>query len=64
MSRGAASWLAWSIAALCIVLFVTSVALYALLREAGEIALSGSTGSVVDGLLISVPFLAFPSSVP
>jgi hypothetical protein len=60
MSRGAASWLAWSIAALCIVLFVTSVALYALLREAGEIALSGSTGSVVDGLLISVPFLAFP----
>jgi hypothetical protein len=57
MSHRAASWLAWALAALCVVMFVASVALYVLARSSQE---APSTGGALSDLLIFVTFLAFP----
>jgi hypothetical protein len=59
MSTRAASWLAWSLAALCVAMFVASVALYLLARSA-PVPSSWGASQTVSGMLIFMPFLAFP----
>ena len=61
MSTRAASWLAWSLAALSMVMFLASVAFFVLTRAAQAEAPSSlvTSRSIID-LLVSVPFLAFP----
>src|SRR3712207_2503417 len=61
MSARAASWLAWSLAALSMVMFLGSVAFFVLTRAAQAEASSSlvTSRSIID-LLVSVPFLAFP----
>jgi hypothetical protein len=57
MSTRTASWLAWSLAALCVAMFLASVVLYVLAHSSQE---PTSTGSTLSELLIYFPFLAFP----
>jgi hypothetical protein len=57
MSRRAATWLAWSLAGLCLVLAVATVVLSVLPRPAREEA---SSWNSAGDLLIFVAFLAFP----
>jgi hypothetical protein len=59
MSARTAAWLAWSLAALSVAMFVTSVALYVLARSA-PVPSSWGANLTVSGLLVFVPFLAFP----
>jgi hypothetical protein len=59
MSTRAASWLAWSLAALCVAMFVASVALYLLARSA-PVPSSWGASQTVSGMLLFMPFLAFP----
>jgi hypothetical protein len=61
MRPRAASWLAWSLAAISMVIFLGSVALFVLARAAQAEAPNslGASRTVID-LLVSVPFLAFP----
>jgi len=61
MSSRAAAWLAWSLAALSMVIFLVSIAFIVLVRAAQAEAPGGlaTSRSFVD-LLVSVPFLAFP----
>jgi MFS family permease len=54
-----ASWLAWSLAALSVAMFLASLPLYILARAA-QVPSSWSTSLTVSGLLTFVPFLAFP----
>ena len=59
-SARSASWLAWSLAGLSLVMFVASIALYLLARSAAQVSSgSGSDRNFVD-LLVSLPVLAFP----
>src|SRR5919112_6136238 len=58
-TRGAASWLAWSLAGLTLAMFVASVVLYVLVRSAHVPSNWGADLSV-GGLLGFMPFLAFP----
>jgi hypothetical protein len=60
-SARAAAWLAWTLAALAMVMFLASVAFFVLFRVAQAEAPSSliTSRSTID-LLISVPFLAFP----
>ena len=59
-SARSASWLAWSLAGLSLVMFVASIALYLLARSAAQVQSgSGSDRNFVD-LLVSLPVLAFP----
>lgn len=60
MSTHVASWLAWSLAALSVAMFLAIIALYALLRSAPQVPGSLSTRLTLMDLLIGVPFLAFP----
>ena len=57
MRTRAASWLAWSLAGLCVAMFVASVVVYVLARSSQE---APTTGGALSNLLIYVPFLAFP----
>jgi hypothetical protein len=59
MRPRAASWLAWSLAALSMVMFLASVALFVLARAAHDPSSLVASRPVID-LLVSVPFLAFP----
>ena len=59
MSTRTATWLAWSLAALCVAMFVASLALYVLARSAQVPDSLGASRTVIDQL-VSVPFLAFP----
>jgi hypothetical protein len=59
MSARTAAWLAWSLAALSVAMFVASVALYVLARAA-PVPSSWGANLTVSGLLVFVPFLAFP----
>jgi hypothetical protein len=59
MKRRTASWLAWSLAALSVAIFVASAALYVLARSA-PVASSFGVDLSVGALLVFVPFLAFP----
>ena len=60
VSTRSAFWLAWSLAVLCVAMFLASVALWFLLVR--SVQLSGSLGAdlTVAGLLLYLPFLAFP----
>jgi hypothetical protein len=59
MSTRAASWLAWSLAAFSVALFVADVALYALARSA-HVPISLGTRLTLIDLLVGVPVLTFP----
>ena len=61
MSTRIASWLAWSLAALSVSMFLASIALWVLARAVQAEAPSslGASRPIID-LLVSVPFLAFP----
>jgi hypothetical protein len=59
MSSRAASWLAWSLAGLSVAMFLASVALHVLARSA-PVPSSWGTSQNLSGLLLIVPFLAFP----
>ena len=59
ISPRAASWLAWSLAALCVAMFVASGALYVLARSAHVPSSWGASRTVIDALT-SVSVLAFP----
>jgi hypothetical protein len=59
MSAGATSWQAWSLAGLCVAVFVPLVALYVLARSAQSPGNWLTVGTVSD-MLGFVPFLAFP----
>jgi hypothetical protein len=59
MSTRATSWLAWSLAALCVVLFLAAIALHIatlLVRSPS----SWGTGGISTPLWAIVPFLPFP----
>src|SRR5919112_1009 len=60
VSTRSAFWLAWSLAVLCVAMFLASVALWFLLVR--SVQLSGSLGAdlTVVVLLLYLPFLAFP----
>ena len=59
MSRRAAAWLAWSLAALCVAVFVGSVPLFVLARSA-HVPSSWNADLTAVGLLGSGLFLVFP----
>src|SRR5215211_2968699 len=59
MSARGASWLAWSLAGLCVVMFVAGGALYVLARRAQSPG-NWVTVATVSDMLGFVPFLAFP----
>jgi hypothetical protein len=59
MSPRAASWLAWSLAALSVAMFVVSIVLFVLARSAQVPSSLGASRTVID-LLVFAPFLAFP----
>ena len=63
MSNRTSSWLAWSLAGLCVAMYLASVALSVSSLYAGPATQPSSdwgTGRVFVGLLLFVPFLAFP----
>src|SRR5829696_3561056 len=63
MSARAASWLAWSLAALSVAMFLISVALTVSSLYAGPVMQAPSdwgTSGLLSGLFIFLPFLAFP----
>src|SRR5215210_6533250 len=57
MSTRTASWLAWSLAGLCVAMFLASIVLHLLAHSSRE---ATSTGDTLSKLLIFVSFLAFP----
>jgi hypothetical protein len=57
MGTRTASWLAWSLAGLCVAMFLASVVLHVLAYSSQE---PTSTGDTLSELLIFVSFLAFP----
>ena len=59
MSNRTASWLAWSLAALCVAVFVSSVPLFVLARSA-EVPSSWNADLTTGSLLGSGLFLVFP----
>ena len=59
MSLRTAAWLAWSLAGLSVAMFVASVALSLPARSA-PVPSSWGTSQNLSGLLLIVPFLAFP----
>jgi hypothetical protein len=62
MSTRTASWLAWSLAALSVVMFLASVPFFVLTQAAAQAEAPSSlvtSRSIID-LLTNVPFLAFP----
>jgi hypothetical protein len=59
MSPRAGSWLAWSLAAFSVAMFLATVPLFVLARSAPVPNGSSASRSLVD-LLVSVPILAFP----
>ena len=58
------SWLAWSLAGLSLTMFVAGVALTFLSLSGAPDTRPSSTWGSVGGLLVFVPFLAFPRWVP
>ena len=59
MRARAASWLAWSLAALCVAMVVALGAQYVLIRSSQMPSSLGTRLTLID-LLVGVPFLAFP----
>src|SRR5215218_8537162 len=60
MRSRSASWLAWSLAGLSVAMFVAGVALTILSLSGAPDTRPSSTWGTVGGLLVFVPFLAFP----
>ena len=60
MSIRVASWLAWSLAALSLAMFLASAALHVLSLSVAPDTQPTSTWDIVGELLVLVPFLAFP----
>jgi hypothetical protein len=60
MASRATAWLAWSLAALCVAMFVVGVTLTLLSLSGAPNTRPTSTWDTVSGLLVFVPFLAFP----
>jgi hypothetical protein len=63
MSLRAAAWLAWSLAALSVAMFLVGVVLTIMSLYAGPATRPPSTwgtGGLISGLVIFLPFLAFP----
>ena len=58
MRTRTASWLAWSLAGLCVAMFLASIVLHVLARSSRE---ATSTGDTLTELLIFFSFLAFPT---
>ena len=59
MSRRAASWLAWSLGGLCVVLYLLSIPMFLLARSA-HVPSSWRTDLTLGGLLGGASFLIFP----
>jgi hypothetical protein len=59
MNSRAASWLAWSLAGLSVAMFLASIPLL-VLAQAAHVPGSWGANLTVGGLVVSVPFLAFP----
>ena len=57
MSTRASAWLAWSLAGLCVAMFLASIVLHVLAHYLQE---PTSTGDTLSELLIFLSFLAFP----
>jgi hypothetical protein len=57
MSTRTASWLAWSLAGLCVAMFLASVVLHVLAHSSQD---APSAGDTLSELLIFLSFLAFP----
>ncbi|MDQ3862500.1 MAG: hypothetical protein M3317_03180, partial [Actinomycetota bacterium] len=57
MSHRTASWPAWSLAGLCVAMFLASIVLHVLAHSSRE---PTSTGDTISELLIFLSFLAFP----
>jgi len=60
VSQRTVAWLAWSLAALCVLVFLASVALYVLVRSAQGGPSAAGDLSPVRLVVLDVPFLAFP----
>jgi hypothetical protein len=60
MSRRVAFWLAWSLATLSLVSFVTAVALYIILPRSVQPPITWGTGGLSIVFVFMLPFLAFP----
>src|SRR3712207_3102999 len=60
MSKRTATWLAWALGALWLALFAAHIALSILTRSAQPPSTWGTSG-LVSTLLLSMPFLAFPT---
>jgi hypothetical protein len=60
MSSRAAAWLAWSLAALSLVMFVANVALYIILPRSVQPPITWGTGGLSIVFVFMLPFLAFP----
>ena len=60
MSTRIAAWLAWSLAGLSLAMFVAGVTLTLLSLSGAPDTRPSSTWDTVGGLLVFVPFLAFP----
>ena len=59
MNRRTASWLAWSLATLSLIMFAVSVALYLATLPVHPTS-SWGTGGISAVLYVYLPFLAFP----
>jgi hypothetical protein len=59
VSTRAAARLAWSLATFSMAMFSVSIALFVLARSA-QVPSSWSSSLTASGMLVSVPFLAFP----
>jgi len=60
MSTRAATWLAWSLATLALVMFVANVALYIILPRSVQPSITWGTGGLSIVFVFMLPFLAFP----
>ena len=60
LGRRAASWLAWSLATLSLVMFVANVTLYVILPRSAQPPITWGTGGLSIVFVFMLPFLAFP----
>jgi hypothetical protein len=60
ISHRTSAWLAWSLATLCVGLFLSSVVVFVLARSAQDLPSSLATRLTLIDLLVGVPVLVFP----
>ena len=61
MSQRTVAWLAWSLAALCVLVFLAGVAMYVLVRSAQGGSSDAGDLAPVRLVMLDAPFLAFPA---